>query len=265
MEKLTKRAMAFGTGAAVIVPKEWMGSEVEISIKEKPWKQELFELISPHLEHIIGVYLTGSYAREEQRSCSDIDVLIVSKENPKLKSKRFHISILHPSILGKKTFLKIFLYAAILEAKPILNSSLLEDLKKKTRPSEKEIKEYLKTTKLSMDSLKTFIQMDKDTESEDFTAPSIIYSIILRLRGLYILKKSLKRKVTTLKEFKSELKKEGINASLYKKFHRIYSKEKQDMKLGKEKILLTDVEKFADVLEKWYDQRSKELKLWKKG
>ncbi len=263
-EKIIKHVRAFGTGAAVIVPKEWIGERVEISVKTIPWKLELIELITPHLDKIKGVYLIGSYARKEEKADSDIDILIVAKEKIKLESKRFHISVLTSENLEKRSFLKIFLYAALLEAKAILNESLLGELKQKAKPSYEEVKDYLYTTKLGINSIESLIKIDRNEESKYFTSIGVIYSIILRLRGLLILKNSLKGKATNFKEFKKKLIAEGISKDVFEEFYRIYLKEKKNLIIGQEKVLLKDVEKIVDILKKWYEQRNKELKLWKK-
>jgi len=263
-EKIVKQVRAFGTGAAVIVPKYWIGERVEISVKTIPWKQELIKLILPYLDKIKGVYLIGSYARGEEKADSDIDILIVAEEQLKIESKRFHISILTSENLDKRSFLKIFLYAALLEAKAILNASLLQELKQKAKPCYKEVKDYLYTTKLGINSIDSLISIDKSEESKYFTSMGVIYSIILRLRGLFILKNSLKGRATSLKEFRKELINKGISKNILEEFYGVYLKEKKDMKIGQKKILLKDVEKIMNILKKWYEQRNKELKLWKK-
>src|SRR3989338_11637860 len=128
--ELTKTVSRSGNGGVVYVPSKWMNKKVSISLMEADIAEELFYLLKPSLEHVIGVYIYGSYARGEEMEDSDIDILVVVDEKFKIKPSRFDIHLAEIKTL-KEGIQKnpIIFYSIISEAKPIINSYLLEELK----------------------------------------------------------------------------------------------------------------------------------------
>ena len=91
-EILIRTPQVFGNGAHISVPKYWLGSEITlIKPKQRSVKEKIISLIEPYFDSILGVYLYGSHARGEQREDSDIDLLIISDKNLKLKADGFEI------------------------------------------------------------------------------------------------------------------------------------------------------------------------------
>ncbi|MDO8517470.1 MAG: DUF2080 family transposase-associated protein, partial [Nanoarchaeota archaeon] len=83
--RIIKKVIEIGNGAAVYVPREYSGKQVVIILPEgvNEIKRRIIEKLTDHMENIVGVYLFGSYARGESHSLSDIDVLIITKEEAK--------------------------------------------------------------------------------------------------------------------------------------------------------------------------------------
>ncbi len=80
--QLTKRAVRIGNGAAIYVPKKYGGKELIVIFPEEIQeirKRVLTNLID-FMPNIIGIYLYGSYARNEQKENSDIDIFAITQE-----------------------------------------------------------------------------------------------------------------------------------------------------------------------------------------
>ncbi len=147
-ERITRRVGIIGNGAHVFAPREWIGEEIVLVRKpKKSVRERILELLGPHLDEIIGVYLYGSQARGDADDKSDIDVLVIGQKNLKLKKKGFEIIWLSMEDLqreirrNKVMFLSIFR-----EAKTIINKKLLEELRKSIELEKKDIGEYIEKT-----------------------------------------------------------------------------------------------------------------------
>src|SRR3989344_5864914 len=80
-----KEVRKWGNSAGILLPKELIGKQVKITIIDRTLeiKKEVLNIIEPFLQDIIGVYLTGSYARGEETEESDIDILVISENTKK--------------------------------------------------------------------------------------------------------------------------------------------------------------------------------------
>ena len=177
-EQIIREVTPIGNGAHIFAPKEWVGEKVVlIRTLKLSLKKRILEILEPHLEDVLGVYLYGSYARGEQRQDSDIDVLIISNKNFKLKEKGFEIVVLKKDKIREAIKIApLLLYSALMEARPLINSELLENLRKNYKPKARNFKEYIRETK------------DIIEINEELFSP---YSIVLRLRGIYIIERLL--------------------------------------------------------------------------
>ena len=94
--ELVKPAVPWGNSAGVLLPREWQGMEVKVVLIDRTMqiKKEVLSILSPYLDDIQGIYITGSYARNEQSQESDIDVIAISKDlNKEIISGKYHIFI----------------------------------------------------------------------------------------------------------------------------------------------------------------------------
>ena len=71
MEIQLKRAVRAGNSSAVILPKAWLNQEVRVELVKKTPEiilSDVIEIAKKYIElsSIIGIYLTGSYARGEE-------------------------------------------------------------------------------------------------------------------------------------------------------------------------------------------------------
>ena len=206
MEKLLN-VVRWGNGAGILLPKVWLGKQVKIIFIDRTLeiKKEILDILDLYLDDIIGIYLVGSYARNEQQADSDVDVIVISKGIRKyINSGKYNIDIYTLASI-RKTIKKnpIMILPSLLEARPIINKALLDELVS-VNISLKNFKSYIKECKRILYINKNFIKLDK-IEGKNLESKEIIYSLLLRLRGIYMINCILENKKYFNKEFKKWL------------------------------------------------------------
>lgn len=245
-EKITRRVSEFGNGAHVFVPKNWANDEVTlIRIQKKDVKEQIIGLLSPYFEKIIAVFLYGSYARSEQNKNSDIDLFIIASEKFSLKKDNFEINVIEEDKLEKaKKLNPILFYSMVQEARPIINKNYLENLRIE-KPSKDYFKDFIKSTERIIAINKKMINLDKESNSQ-FVSDSTIYSLILRLRGIFLINCLIKNEKYSNLNFKKWIVKSFSGD--YEKVYNIYTSIRDNKKI-KERVLLSDAEQLLNLLE----------------
>ncbi len=265
MKTLVKPIVKVGNSAGVILPKDWLNGKAKVELFEKPLdiKKEILDMIKNDLSKVIGVYIYGSYSRKENTKDSDIDIVIIANKKIKIKKKNkyFDITVIQKNKIDsfKKTNPLLF-YSILNEAKAIINENFLKNLKKEEFKSDlKKVKKYLKKYFEDCDRVlkinKKLLDLDK-LENNKYADLNLVYSLILRIRGVYIAKTILKNKKFSNKSFFNILKKDLDNAN---KYYKIYQKIRDDKK-PKKKVKIEDVEKLIKLL----DKELKEIKKYAK-
>ena len=249
--ELLRNVSRWGNSAGVLLPREWMGNQVKVIFIDRTLeiKKESLNILELYLEDILGIYLVGSYARGEQEQDSDIDIIAVSKDIKKeIVSGKYNISITPLKDL-KKTLEEnpLFVLPRLNEAKVIINSSLLEELKS-VKIAKKSFKNFTEETKRVIKISEKFIRLDQEQEREYLDSISIIYSLILRLRGIFLIKKLIEKKNYSKKGFSVWMRKD-LDVNEFKKVYNIY-KSIRDNKKVKEKIKIETAEKLLETLKK---------------
>jgi len=198
--ELVREVSKWGNSAGVLLPREWMGKQVQIVLvdRSEEIRKEVLDILGNYLSDVLGIYLVGSYARNEQNKDSDIDILVISEQNNKeIESGKYSISIV-PLLSIKKALMKrpLSILPRLREAKVLLNSKLLDELKG-TKIEKKYLKEYISETKSMLEINKYLLSTEKDLVISN----EIIYSLVLRLRGLYLAKSLIEGKIGTKKGF----------------------------------------------------------------
>ncbi len=248
--EIIKNVSKWGNGAGILLPKDWVNKEVKIILIDRTLqiKKEVFNILEKYLSDILGIYLVGSYAREEQTGNSDIDVLVISNQLKKeIKSGKYHLSIV-PLEAVKKTLDKypLMIYPRLIEAKTIINPNLLKELKS-AKIHKNSFNEFIEETKRVIKINNEIIKLDK-LEGDKLLSVDILYSLILRLRGLFMIKSILSNKYYSNKEFKKWLTK-NIPGLEYNKVYNVYTEIKND-KQPKIDIKLSVAEQLLDLIKK---------------
>jgi predicted nucleotidyltransferase len=254
--ELIKPVIRVGNSAGVLVPKEWMNGSAKVELIAKPInvKKDILEILSPYLEDIIGIYLTGSYAREEQTKESDIDVLVITYNlNNLISSGRYNVILISEDKIADALESDAMpIIPLLMEAKILLNRELIEKYRKKIKLSNKNLKWYLAITKSAVRLNKTFIDFGKDAGSKK-CGDANSYSLILNLRSVYIIDCIKNNKKWSTKDLLSLIK--GTTGSLeaYSGYLRVKNDEKtkKTLPIAEAEKLLTYISKKLKEHEKW--------------
>ncbi|MEA3330054.1 MAG: nucleotidyltransferase domain-containing protein [Nanoarchaeota archaeon] len=214
--ELIKQTIKLGNSAGVILPKEWEDKKVRVELIDKSITESILETLIDEklLKNVIGVYLTGSYARGEETAQSDIDILIVTDNKTKqIKKRKQEISFISKEKFEKNLSKNIFLLSQIKEAKIIINNEYIKQFKEmKLKIS---VKKFVKEKKNYMKNMKNIIN------SEDIVEDGIAYSLILRLRETYLAYHLLKERKYQNKRFKDLIKKQAGSLEIYDAYFRV--------------------------------------------
>jgi len=188
-EQIIKEVTPIGNGAHIFAPKDWIGEEVVVTrILQPSLKDRILHVFQPYLEYVKGIYLYGSHARKEAEKDSDIDILAIVTKKLTIKEKGFEIIVLEEeSIPQALKISSILIYSALAEAKTIINAELLEKLRADYKPDKAYFRLYLRETE-------NILEINKDILDS--------YSLILRLRGIYIIHQLLEKSIYSHKNFK---------------------------------------------------------------
>lgn len=258
---INKIVQQIGNGGHIYLPKEMIGQKVEIILVEKKLEEieeEILRILKPYLKHIKGIYLHGSYARNEQTPDSDIDILVITDNKIKIKKKVNEYEIISVTLEQLEKTLEYtasLILPTLKEAKPILNRELIEKYKKK-KITKKNIKWYIETTESSL-KLAKYLVDEKNIKD----MPSVVYPLIMRLKGLYMIRLLIKNKKYFNKEVNDYLVKKGISLEKAKQFERMYREHRDNKGISENSLNYIDISKLYHIVCKYY----KEVKsLWEK-
>ncbi len=187
-QELMKSVIKVGNGAGVLVPREWLNGKARIELIEKPLdiKRDVVETLEPYLEEVIGIYLVGSYARNEQNAGSDVDIIaLTSNIDKRIISGKYDILLI--SIRSLEDSLKnnlLPILPMLIEAKTLLNSIAIESYRK-TKLTERNLRFHIETTNSALKVMDKAIEL-AELEGKELSE-NIIYSFVLRLREVYII------------------------------------------------------------------------------
>lgn len=260
-EQLIKPVVKSGNGGAIWVPKDWLGQEVIVILPERPrinFRQKILQKLEPYLKDVIGVYIYGSYARQEQTPESDIDVLVVTQEKTfQMKERGLEFTIL-PIERLKNAIRKSpeMFYMMVQEAQPIINEPLLGELQD-IQPERKALRAYLNQTKEHLKTSKQLFELDKQ-EGSHLKSHAIMYSVVLRLRGIFILQCILHKKRFSSLSFRKWLEAKGIRKNEFQEAYHAFRAVRDGKKI-KQKLSLEVVERLIHILEEETDKLREKL------
>ena len=199
-----KKAVKAGNSSAVILPRSWLDREVRVELVKKTPEiilRDVLEISKESIDsgQIIGIYLVGSYARDEETKDSDIDILIVSRDITKKEIKKGIYSILVISLdllLNKLENNLLPIGPMLYEATPLLNSAYLDLLKDRVKITKKNVKWYINTTKEKLNIIREVL-----TENQERIDNRTIYTLVLRIRTLKIIEELIKNKSYSKRDF----------------------------------------------------------------
>lgn len=254
-EQLVKTVVKSGNGGAVWVPKNWLGQEVIVILPQKPkldLKGKIIHLLEPYLKGILAVFIYGSYARHEQTKDSDIDVIVITEDKElRIKAKEPNLEISVVTLERLKEAIRknpAMYYQAVQEAEPLINAHILEDLKS-IKIESKNFKRYIIEAKEHLKSSKELLELDR-MHSEFVMSYSIVYSVILRVRTIFIIKCILDKEKFSNKLFKKWLSNKGVKEMEFENFYEVYRLIRDGKNARNVKIKISSTQNLLGILEK---------------
>ena len=251
-EQIVKTVVKSGNGGAVWVPKDWLGREVVVILPDSPQlnvKEKILHLLEPYLKDIIAVFIYGSYARHEETKKSDIDVMVITKDKISIEIKEPNIEIIAFQFDKLKKAIEkhpVMYYQIIQEAEPLINFYALEELKN-IKVDNENFKNYINETKDHIKSNKELLELDK-LDSEYVQSFSAVYSSILRLRGMFIIKCISNKQNFSNKSFEKWLIIEGLTHQEFNRSYETYRAIRDNKNIKHIKIKIPIAEKLLDIL-----------------
>lgn len=244
-EAVEKDVVRFGNGSIVYTPKKWIGKKVTVILEEKPVDigGEAMNALKPCLGSIEGIFLFGSFARGEQTPESDIDLLVISSKKIELKKKGrldFLVKTRREFLEGLERDKGLFLHQVLSEAKPILNEALLEELRRES--AKPKYSGLLEGTLGAFKSVQELLGASKRQGLKYLDSNAVIYSLILRLKGLVLAQCLAKKQGYSNKKLVAVLESHGFAYRTINDFLGIYRAER-DSKKTAGKVALADAEK----------------------
>ncbi|MBI3622667.1 nucleotidyltransferase domain-containing protein [Candidatus Pacearchaeota archaeon] len=190
METLVKQTREVGTSAGVLLPRKWLNKQVVVTLlspsKESIAKDVLEILFKQNLnEEIKGIYIVGSYARNDYDPNSDVDVLVITKKVNKLINQgNYEILLVSEDNFSKNLPMSLNYLSMLKEIKVIINKELIEKY---------ATKKYKLNTKGILKEIEKILRINKESvglceENKKNVPDGIVYSIVLRLRELCLIK-----------------------------------------------------------------------------
>jgi len=203
METITKQTREVGTSAGVLLPRSWLNKQVVVTLFEPSKEKILQDIIICLFEHdlneeVKGIYLYGSYARGDSDFNSDIDILIITQNTNKLVNyNNYEILLVSESSFSKNLPNNLNYLSLLKEIKVILNKELIEKYK---------IKKYNFNIKINLSEITGVFKINQESinmcKDNNLNLPDgVVYSVVLRLRELYLMKCFLSRKNYYKKDF----------------------------------------------------------------
>jgi len=258
MKLITKKTVKVGNSAGVVLPADWLNGIVQVKLVQAPLSQndlfnQLLIVLKDKLLDMESLAIMGSYARGEEEGDSDIDVLVITKnENNHTKIGKFDILFLSEKKLKEDLEKNALpLLPMLKESKPIINGHLIHEYAK-NRLTKKNLKWHIDTTKSAIAMVKHDIDFSKEINENISDASA--YSLILRLRTLYIVDCLRKNKLWKKKEFLNIVKKISGSLSAYEGYLRVKNKGKKkrsNFKIDEAEKLIKYINTGLIRIEKW--------------
>jgi len=248
METIIKQARELGTSAGVLLPRSWLNKQVAVtmllpSIAEI--SKKAMDILTKYRinDEVKGIYLFGSYSRGDYDLDSDIDILVITgRVNRLIKQDNCELLLISEENFSKDLATNLNYLSMLKEIIVIINKELIE------RYSNKKIKfNFGKIIKENRGIFGINRESVEICEKSKKPVPDgIVYSIVLRLRELYIMKCLLAEKTYSKKEFTKI-----VGERVYSAYIRVKRNQKEINNINP-----TEIKSLLDLSEKWL----KELK-----
>ncbi|HLC31520.1 MAG TPA: nucleotidyltransferase domain-containing protein [Candidatus Nanoarchaeia archaeon] len=221
--ELIRPIIRVGNSAGVVLPREWLHGTAKVVLVRKPVEvvKDLFEILQGYFFDIVGIYLTGSYARGEQTEESDVDVLVITnRTNKRFVQGKYDVLLISTQELDLALQTNaIPLLPMIKEGRPVLNAALLEHFQA-TALTKDNLSWHIDSTRSMLAVIEEALRLD---EGKGMSDDAFAYSLVLRLREAYIVDCLIAKKLWSNRELKALIKRIGGSLKAYEGYVRVKS------------------------------------------
>ncbi len=254
MQNIIKKTREVGTSAGVLLPRKWLNKQVVVTLLSPSVEEiakDVFDiLIKENLnDEIKGIYLVGSYSREDYDQDSDVDILVLTNRiNKLIRQGVYDILLVSEDNFSKNLFRSLNYLSMLKEIKVIMNKELIEEYLKRISKERLDLKHFRK----NLTEIEKIIKINKETvkiceEMKKNIPDGIVYSTVLRLRELYLIKCLLADKGYSRNEFVKI-----VGEKIYSAYLRIKRDEKELNNLSP-----NEIKSLLDLSEKWLRELKK--------
>jgi len=257
-QEFIRTAIRVGNSAGVLLPKEWLNATVKVVLQPLNIEKDIIQILMEEglLKNVLGVYIVGSYARAEQTIDSDVDALVITlNTNKRIKMGKYDILLISRESMEKQLKTNALpLLPMIIESKPIINPDFLESYKK-SAITKKNLKWHLETTKSAMNMVKKDIEVSEEMNGESGDATA--YSLILRLRSLYLIESIKNNKRWSKEKFLDLIMKISGSLKAYERYASAKNKNTLSYKLPADEAekLMNYINKKTEEIERWLGEK----------
>lgn len=255
--EIIRKAVRVGNSAGVLLPREFLDRKVKVILQPLDIEREILEILIDEkiINNVLGVYLVGSFARNEETIESDVDILVITDNlNKRIEKGKYSILCIEKKEIEKQLKENALPVLAMLkEAKTIINKELVKNYLF-SKLNEKNLEYHLRTTKSAMRVVEKDIANAKEEKNKVSDASA--YSLILRLRTIYIINCIRKNKIWSKKEFLKLARKISGSEKAYERY--LMSKNKNSLEY---ELPIEEAEKLKDYIIK----KIKEIEKWARG
>jgi len=260
MEIISRKAIKSGNASAVVLPKSWLNKNVKVELVDKNKEtilHDVLDIVKSHIDlsEIIGIYLVGSHARGDNEYASDVDILIISEKTDRelIKKEDYEILIVSLNLLNYKLNENLLPIGTMLkEAQPLLNNNFLKGIT--INVTKNNIKLYMETTEDRLKIIKSSIDRIENKKPNGKLSDAIAYSLILRLRTLYMIDCLRNKKAYNKNEFIELTKRVSGSLTAYERY--VYSKSNED---SRRVLLLSEGKKLYIYLKEYLQKIRKSI------
>lgn len=178
-----------GNSGGIYLPVSWIGGLAEAKLVEGPRnpEKEILEAFSGQLQHVLGVFLYGSYARGEHEEDSDIDVMMVTdgcqrfNVSGRLKRRGYDIRAVSMDDALRMARSDPIFMSSVMEAKPLLNHKVLGDIRS-VSPSGSSLRIRLDMARSSLGIMESLLEGLRNPGAET------VYPLFMRLKEMLLAK-----------------------------------------------------------------------------
>jgi len=233
---LTKVVKRYGNSGGVYLPSSWIGGTVEVAIISTPPRPEkdIPLALAGSMEHIVSIFLYGSYAAGEHEAGSDIDAIVVTDHHMKdmkvpegLRKMNYDVRIISRDEIRKAAEKDILLAKSLEAAKAILNDSFLDELRSiKPKGS---LMERISLAGSSLHIMKSLFEPGGDNSG-------LVYPLMMRMKEMLLMECAREGRRYSLRLLEERILARGVSKPDYRKLMADYRAVRDGKKPGKPEI-----------------------------